>query len=73
MLEIGVLARPVTNAAHFGRRSTPQVNVTVGALQFLDAMVARSRNAGTLRLGLHLVLRPDACYCCHPPPNAWYS
>ena len=34
-------------------------DVTEGALRFLDAMVARSRNAETPRLGLHLVLGPD--------------
>ena len=34
-------------------------DVTEGALRFLDAMVARSRTAGTPRLGLHLVLEPD--------------
>jgi hypothetical protein len=33
-------------------------DVTEGALRFLDAMVARSRNAAP-RLGLHLVLGPD--------------
>jgi len=34
-------------------------DVTEGALRFLDAMVARSRNAETPRLGLHLVLGSD--------------
>jgi cyclopropane fatty-acyl-phospholipid synthase-like methyltransferase len=34
-------------------------DVTEDALRFLDAMVARSRNAETPRLGLHLVLGPD--------------
>ena len=34
-------------------------DVTEGALRFLDAMVARGRNAETPRLGLHLVLGPD--------------
>jgi MPBQ/MSBQ methyltransferase len=34
-------------------------DVTEGALRFLDAMVARVRNAETPRLGLHLVLGPD--------------
>ncbi len=34
-------------------------DVTKDALQFLDAMVARSRNAETPRLGLHLVLGSD--------------
>ena len=35
------------------------VSTQLGALRFLDAMVARSRNAETPRLGLHLVLGPD--------------
>ena len=34
-------------------------DVTKDALRFLDATVARSRNAETPRLGLHLVLGPD--------------
>ena len=34
-------------------------DVTEGASRFLDAMAARSRNAETPRLGLHLVLGPD--------------
>ncbi len=34
-------------------------DVTKDALRFLDAMVARSRNAETPRLGLHLVLGSD--------------
>jgi SAM-dependent methyltransferase len=34
-------------------------DVTEGALRFLDAMVARSKNAETPRLGLHLVLGTD--------------
>jgi SAM-dependent methyltransferase len=34
-------------------------DVTKDALRFLDAMVARSRNAATPRLGLHLVLGAD--------------
>src|SRR6266478_9678670 len=34
-------------------------DVTEGAFGFLDAMVARSRNAETPRLGLHLVLGSD--------------
>jgi len=34
-------------------------DVTESALRFLDAMIARSRNAETPRLGLHIVLGPD--------------
>jgi MPBQ/MSBQ methyltransferase len=34
-------------------------DVTEGALRFLDAMIARSRDAETPRLGLHLVLGSD--------------
>jgi hypothetical protein len=41
------------------KSNTAWNDLTAGAVRFLDAMVARSKNAETPRLGLHLVLGSD--------------